>query len=306
MGKTVYVIGCLLATEGCARPARSAMEAGKKLGWHMTLLDGAGEPNKMAAGIEQAINAHANGIIFEAIDATIVKAALAKAKKAGIKTTCFACANQENLFDHIEPSYQEFIDQGYALAAQMYKQTGGHPKMILLKDLSFGAVGYRLQGTKKFFNECKAAGGDCQILTEQNILSTELTTRVPGLVSQLVKQYPTANALWMPYDAAQAFVAQGVRQGGSSPSKVGLYGFDGNSANLTAIRKGDEAASEVGPLEWVGWDQVDTLNRLFAGQQPVENVVQYKLMEKANLPATDSWSGDKPYKPGYEKVWSVQ
>lgn len=303
-GKTVYVISCILAAEGCAREARQAMAAGKVIGWNMKLIDTGSVPAKMAAAVQQAIDARANGIVVEAIDAKFIAGPLAKAKAAGIKMVCFACVNQNNLYDHLIPSEQAFFNHGYTLGEEMYKQTNGHPRLIFGYDASFGVTGIRKQGTEKFFQDCQAAGGDCKVVDTENFLVTELTTRVPGLAATAVRKHPDANAIWMSYDSAQPAITQGLRQAGVSPKKIGLYGFDGNTNNLEAIRTGNyQVATMAGPFEWIGWEQIDSLNRLFQGQKPVDNVIQMKLMTKANLPASNTWSGDVDYQAAYKKVW---
>jgi ribose transport system substrate-binding protein len=43
-GKAVWVVSCSQAAEGCQVPAAGAVEAGKMIGWKMTLFDGKGDP----------------------------------------------------------------------------------------------------------------------------------------------------------------------------------------------------------------------------------------------------------------------
>lgn len=305
-GKKVYVIACVMAAEGCARESRGAVEAGKALGWDMTLVDTQSLPDKMNAAVQQAIDERADGIVVQAIDMTTLAAPIAKAKAAGIHVVCFACINKDGLADQTVPSEQSFYQDGYALGAAMYKQTGGHPRLVETIDNSFGVVGVRYQGLDKFFSDCEAAGGDCKVLERINFLVTELTTRVPQLAGQIFRQHPDVNAISMPYDSAESFMSQGLRQAGAVPGKVGLYGFDGNSAQIGQIRKGDfEVATMAGPFEWFGWAEIDALNRLFQGGTPVDDVVKIRLITKDSLPTDDNWSGDIDYKPGYLKVWGV-
>lgn len=305
-GKKVYVIACIMAAEGCARESRTAMEAGEAIGWDMTLVDTGSLPDKMNAAVQQAIDDRADGIIVQAIDMQTLAAPLTKAKQAGIKIVCFACVNHEGIADQTIPSEESFFDDGYALGAAMYQATGGSPKLIVMKDESFGVVGIRHEGTVKFFEDCQAAGGDCEIVETLDFLVTELTTRVPQIAAGAVRQHPEANAIWMPYDSAGSFITQGLRQVNVAPGTVGLYGFDGNEANITAVRNGDyQMASMAGPFEWVGYAQVDGLNRLFQGEQPVDDVVKIRLVTPDSLPENDAWSGDIDFKPGYLKVWGV-
>lgn len=308
VGKKVYVVACVMAAEGCARESRAAVEAGKAIGWKMKLVDTQSLPDKMVAAVSQAVDDKADGIVFEAIDMKTLAGPIAKARKAGLKIVCFACTNLNNLADQTIPSAQSFLDDGYAQGAAMYRATKGHPKLIMMKDeASFGIVGNRVKGTEKFFADCKAAGGDCEIVQKIDFLVTELTTRVPQLASGAVRKHPEANAIWMPYDSASSFVTQGLRQAGVPNGKVGLYGFDGNSANIKDIRDGNyQIASMAGPFEWAGWAEIDALNRLFQGQKPVDGIVKIRLITKDSLPPNDNWSGDIDFKPGYLKVWGVK
>ena len=306
-GKKVYVIACVMAAEGCARESRAAIEAGKAIGWETKLIDTQSLPDKMVAAVNQAIDDKADGIVFEAIDMKTLAAPIAKARKAGLKIVCFACRNQDGLADQTIPGEDSFVADGYALGAAMYKATNGHPKLIMMKDeASFGIVGFRVKGTEKFFADCKAAGGDCEIVQKIDFLVTELTTRVPQLATGAARKNPEANAIWMPYDSASSFITQGLRQAGVANGKIGLYGFDGNSANIKDIRDGNfQIASMAGPFEWAGWAEIDALNRLFQGEKPVNDIVKIRLITKDSLPANDNWSGDIDFKPGYLKAWGV-
>lgn len=306
-GKSVYVIACILAAEGCARESRTAVEAAKAIGWNVKLIDTGSVPAKMASAVQQAIDTKADGIVVQAIDAKFIAGPLAKAKAAGIKSICFACINQDNLYDSTIPVEEDFFKHGYTLGEEMYKQTDGHPRLVFMFDASFGVTDGRKKGTEQFFKDCQAAGGDCKIEGTENFLVTELTTRVPSLAGQAATKHPDVNAMWMSYDSAQPAISQGLRQKGIATSKVGLYGFDGNTNNLEAIRKGTyQIATMAGPFEWIGWAEIDGLNRMFQGEKPVDGVIRMKLMNKDNLPGSNTWSGDVDYKSGYLKVWKGQ
>ena len=56
------------------------MEAGKTLGWNMTLLDGNLQPSTYAGLVSKAIAQGAQGIVLDAIDCTAVKGPLTQAK----------------------------------------------------------------------------------------------------------------------------------------------------------------------------------------------------------------------------------
>jgi ribose transport system substrate-binding protein len=228
------------------------------------------------------------------------------AKAAGIKIICFACVNDDGLAAQVIPSAQSFYNDGYALAAQIYKNTNGHPRILIISNKEVGVIANRQRGTEQFVANCIAAGGDCKIVDTQYFLFANLTTSVTGLVASELQKYPDTNAVWMAFDSTFSFIQAGVTQAGIPKSKVGLYGFDGNRPNIADIRAGGyEKATMAGPFEWVGWAEIDGLNRLFHGQQPVNNVIVSRLITKDNLPPTDTYSGDVNFEPYYLKVWGV-
>lgn len=307
-GKSAYIIACSQALEGCQRESVAAKEAGEAIGWNMTLYDTESKPDKMVEGVQRAIDNDANGIIVQAIDMSALAAPLEKAKAAGATIVCFACVNDNEIAAQVIPSEQSFYEDGWAIAAQMYENTEGHPKILVISNKETGVIVKRLEGTEKFVEECKAAGGDCEIVDEQFFLYSNLTTAIPELVSVSLGQHPETNAIWMGFDSTEEFVQQGAEQAGVSKEEVGLYGFDGNKSNIANIREGGwEVATMAGPFEWVGWAEVDALNRVFNGEEPVEEVVKAKLITKENAPETDIYDGDGvDFKTGYKEVWGVK
>jgi len=304
--KTVYIVACSQALEGCQRESVTAQEAGEALGWNMTLFDTESKPDKMVEGVQRAIDNNADGIIVQAIDMAALAAPLEKAKDSGAEVVCFACVNSNEIAAQVIPSEQSFYDDGYAAAAKMYQNTDGHPRILVISNKETGVIVKRLEGTKKFVEDCQAAGGDCEIVDEQFFLYSNLTTAIPELVSVSLQQHPDTNAIWMGFDSSSEFVQQGVDQAGKSKEEVGLYGFDGNKANIAAIREGShQVASMAGPFEWVGWAEVDALNRVFQGEEPVDEIVVAKLITPENAPQSDIYDGEVDYKQGYLDVWGV-
>src|SRR5438105_2236528 len=142
-GKSIFVIPCAMAAEGCAGPAREAMTAAGKIGWHATLIDPQGDPTKQAAAIQQAIAAKADGIVLEAIDAGVIAGPLQQAKAAGIKIVTFASVDQGHLFNQEIPDDSQFAVEGYDLAAAMYGQAKGNLQLVMMTGTDSRVVTYR-------------------------------------------------------------------------------------------------------------------------------------------------------------------
>ena len=309
-GKSIVIIPCAMAAEGCARQARGVQEAATLVGWNATLIDPAGDPAKMADAVQKAISMKVDGIILNSIDAAVVQGALQQARDAGIKIVAMAM-NQNNMFDATLPSNDNdkyFFDEGYTVAAAAYVLGDNKLRMLQLRDDEFGSVKARADGSNQFIEDCKAAGGDCELLASENTLVTNITTLVPKQAVSLVQRYPDYTMLWTGYDAALSFVIQqGLVQAGLA-DKGFAVGFDANVANLTIIRDGGYERATLGlPLERIGFALVDQMNRLLSGQSATEDQgIRSRLLVKANIPATGAWEGDVDFRAAYKKNWGVE
>jgi ribose transport system substrate-binding protein len=307
-GKSLVIIPCAMAAEGCARQARAVQEAAKAIGWTSTLIDPAGDTSKMANAVQKAIDIKADGIILTAIDANTIQGALQQAKQAGLKIVAEG-ESVNGIYDGEMPlnPHQYFINQGYVVGASSYVLGGKKLHMIQMRDDEFASVKARSDGTQQFIKECQAAGGDCKMLTTVNTLVTDLTTQIPKQAVSLVQRYPDYNTLWTGYDAALSFVIeQGLKQADLLNTGFAV-GFDANVANAAIMRNDGYERADLGlPLEWLGWGMVDQINRAFNGQPAnVDEGVRDRLLTKDTLPTSGPWQGDVDFRADYKKVWGV-
>ena len=67
-GKRVVAITCSSQGYGCVQGGIGVQEAGKVLGWNVTVADGKGDPATWNSAIQQAVTAKADGIVLLAVD----------------------------------------------------------------------------------------------------------------------------------------------------------------------------------------------------------------------------------------------
>ena len=309
-GKKIVVIPCASAVEGCNRGAKGAEEAAKAIGWQVSRIDGGGEPSKQAAAIETAASSGADGIVLVAIDAKTVVNAVKNARAAGADVVAAgensAPDEEHGVYNVVVPAWHLWGDQGYEAAAAMYALAEKTLKPLMFTDSEFAAVRDRQAGTVKFIEECKAAGGDCEVAGTTEYLATEIATQLPAKSAAAARSTPGYNTVWNGIDAALVFTINGLQQAGLANPPVFAAGFDGNSQNLDMIREGGFEKVTVGlPLEWVGWGMVDDLNRIFAGEKPVDQGITNKVLTKENAPPSGAWEGDTDFRSEYKKLWGV-
>jgi ribose transport system substrate-binding protein len=309
-GKKIVIIPCAAAVEGCARPARSAQEAAQKVGWDATIVDPAGAGGPSAA-IQRAISSGADAIVLNSIDAAAVKGDLEAAQAKGIAVVCDMCGDTGGLIQSVVPPLEENERAGYLLGQQAFllakERYDAPPRFIVMSDNEFATVNARVAGVKKFIDDCQSAGAGCELVAEGQYLASEISTTAPGRVVSLVQSHPDYNVLFAGYDASLNFFAQGLKQAGlADPEKAFGLSIDADVANTEMIRSGGYQAASAGvPMQRVGYALVDNLNRLFNGEDVVDQGITVKIINPDNAPDSGSWDGDFDATPDYLKVWGI-
>lgn len=306
-GKKIAVVPCSMAAEGCARPANAAVHAAEVAGWSADILDPGGDPSKMASLIDQAVATGYDAVVLTAIDVPSVQASVQKAIDADVLVGNFAAADAEGqplLTTNVPLFPEDFFDAGYAMGAKMFLDQGADLKVAMLTGTEFGSIRERLAGTKAFIDDCVAAGGGCEIVAEENFLVTDLVTSLPGQTAAMVRSHPDANALWFGYDAGANFGIQGLEEAGL---EIDAYGFDANVANLQRIADGrGQIATAGSAMAWIGFGIIDNFNRVWSGEEVIDQGIRFKLLDADNLPADgEAWDGDVEVEDTYTSFWGV-
>ncbi|MCW3014291.1 MAG: putative ABC-type sugar transport system periplasmic component [Solirubrobacterales bacterium] len=308
-GKHIFTITPAASAEGAIRFVTALERAYKAIGWENTTLDGQGDPTVMASAIRKAIAAKADGIVTISIDDNIVQGALREAKRAGIPVVTAASQNKSGLYTSTLVDLDVANELNYAAAAYLYDKLGGKLHVIEMTDPEFVDDASRQAAFNRFIKECAAAGGDCKMLESQNFLIKDLATSLPSQAANLARKNPGLNAVWIAYDSALAAALPGLRSAGVADKAIAAS-QDGNSVNLDYIRKGEFQVADITfPATWCAYGMVDNLNRVFAGEKPLDGMEQgfaYKLLVKENLQPKGLWDGDADVSGDYVKIWTGQ
>ncbi len=299
-GKSVVLIPCAAAAEGCSEPMDGAAEAAKVLGWKSRTIDGKGTPADEEAAIEQAIALKPDAIIIHAIDPATVKGAINDAKKAGIPVIA-SSVPPSNLVDFSDsPPEKAWIETGEQAANFLIAETNGEAKYVQLINEEFGVVKLRTEGFEKAMENC----GGCEKVASSSFTFADMASKLPQLTQQLLQANPTADSIVVPFDAAVPFVLQGEQAVGKN---LIVTGGDGTSEGLKCIREecGLSATGAV-PVTWIGWTDIDAANRIFNGEDPEPASVGLptKLIVPSNVQEEEgTWNGDVDYPKLYEELW---
>lgn len=304
-GKTIAVIICGAAAEGCVRIGNGVKEAGKALGWTVKTLDGQNQPSAFRATMLQAISEKVDGIVLGAIASTLVGDAVQQARKAGIKVVSAVASNREGTTGSdvdAEVNAQSYLGGQY-LAGWVANNAGSGAKIAMFHTQEFTSTRERYAGSLSVFKKC---GAKCNIVQDKTYAAASAATNIPLQVKSILQANPSINWLWFDIGGYGSFAAQAVSEIGMK-NKVKLVSFDCNPDDVENIRKGNVQVACAGlQLEASGWGSVDALNRLFAGQK-ANDFVPIRTLTKASLPPKgQNWSGDFDFRAKYKKIWGVK
>ena len=123
-------------------------------------------------------------------------------------------------------------------------------------------------------------------------------------------QYPQANASWLYDGSALVLGAQtAIENAGRATGANRLVVIAGTSAcgEPGLIRAGWDIGCDAYSDQWDGWQSMDFVNRLFAGQKasrlPTVGVGLQIIDATHNLPKGTAWVPPINFEAGYEKVW---
>jgi len=284
-------------------------QAGEKIGWKVTIIDGKGSPTSWLAGMNQAIALKRDGIAMFA-DAASLKDPISAGVAQGIKFVGLHAAGLPgpqpdlNLFVNIQEDPREI---GKAEAAWAIADSDGKARVVILSHNEYAIAEVKSMATKA---EVEACGG-CKVLDYVNSPASEAAQRQPQLTTSWVQRFGVPFYATSVGDNDWDFAVPVLRSGGIDPSQVKLIAADGNRSAYDRIRKGDQyqVVTVSEPIELQAYQAVDELNRAFHGQAPSGFVQPPFLVTKDNI---HSEGGDQntfipsnDYKKHYLQIWGV-
>jgi ribose transport system substrate-binding protein len=284
-------------------------QAGEKIGWKVTIIDGKGSPTSWLAGMNQAIALKPDGIAMFA-DAASLKDPIGAGVAQGIKFVGLHAAGLPgpqpdlNLFVNIQEDPREI---GKAEAAWAIADSDGKARVVILSHNEYAIAEVKSMATKA---EVEACGG-CKVLDYVNSPASEAAQRQPQLTTSWVQRFGVPFYGTSVGDNDWDFAVPVLRSGGIDPSQVKLIAADGNRSAYDRIRKGDQyqVVTVSEPIELQAYQAIDELNRAFHGQAPSGFVQPPFLVTKDNI---HSEGGDQntfipsnDYKKHYLQIWGV-
>lgn len=308
-GKKIVVLAADMKNGGVLGVANGVQEAGAKIGWEVTVLDGAGSVQSRAAAFGQALALKPDGIVIDGFDAVEQQAALDQAKAAGIPMVSWHAGpvigpdEKTGLFTNVSTDAMEV---SAAAAKWAFADAGGKPGVVIFTDSTYAIA---IAKADKIKETIEALGGT--VLEYVDTPIAETSTRMPTLTTALLQKYGASwthalaiNDIYFDF-MGPALAAAGV-PGDGAPKAVAAG--DGSESAYQRIRAGQyQAVTVAEPLNLQGWQLVDELNRAVQGEPWSGYTSPLHVVTKANI---DFDGGDKNifdpgngYRDEYAKIW---
>lgn len=298
-GKTIGVMPCGKAVEGCAREARGAVEAAKVLGWKTIELDPQFDPQKTSAAMNTFITRKVDGIFIASINPAAIAEQIGRAKKQGIFTVAGFSADPVPFGGFAEAGID---DEAAGRAAAAYVVANGGGDVAIFNQNDSPPVAERAEGFKAALDEW----GTAKIVSDQALTGAQLGPPQVPLMQALLKQRPKGQLDWVfsGFDfMLTPLVQTAVREGRDDVKGIS---YDGNQQNLDFIREGNGQVAVIGyPLEWSGWAGIDQLNRAMNGEPAAKDEgLAFRVLDKTSIPpAGKPYAGDLDFRSQYRKIW---
>lgn len=306
----VVGITCQSSLHGCLTPLLGAQQAAKALGWSMTIVDGKGDPSVWAQDMTQAINSGANVIIASALDGSLIKPELARAKAKHIIVVSTSNASAPGEQGFVLDTMVNMVTVGKMLADWMIVQTHGKGPILPYWDKEYESNNVLMSGMLSDLKLCTT----CKMYTPVSFTGMQVGTTLPADVVSNLRSHPDVKYISFTYDPATEAVAPAIANAGLHVHAVSELG---DAVNLGFIRKGEvQNADAAWDNTYEGWATIDQVLRI-AAHKPLavtpgpsrfkygENI-PYVLLTKSNLPAAgQDYHSSIPYVQHFKKLWGL-
>lgn len=301
-GKSLTVVTCTQALEGCKLLTAGAVNAAKGLGWTTRVID-VTDPTKYDQAMQTAVAQGADGIILTGVDQRLVPGGLKAAKSKKVPVVSLFQNNVPGP-DGVDVEVSPNPDtEGKLLAASMIVDHQGKVNALFMPDEEFSLPVAVLASAKKELQACSAC--TVKFAPEINFTAQTIGTTLPGRVVAALRNDPSINSMLVGYDPPVTQIIPAIEAAGLG-SQAKFYSQLGTTAALGFIASGKVMSADVGASnEWGGWAAVDEVIRLLNGQPTVAENVPVVLLTSKNLPpAGQPYVGlESGFKDKYMALW---
>ena len=308
-GKRIALVNEDLRNGGILGADEGVLEAARVIGWSVKVFDSGGTAEGRKKMLADALNSRADGLIVFGGDAHALLPWLQPFAERGIPIVGWHVAAQAGPVAGTPVAMNVSTDplevaRVTALAAIV--QSGGHAGVVVFSDNNYALPKAKADAMAAVVRGC--AG--CTLLEVRDVSISRSAELMPATTRDLLARYGkrwthalAINDIYFDY-AAPVLTQAGLPNDAVSMLSAG----DGSDSAFLRIRSGTFQTGTVAePLNLHGWQLVDEMNRLFAGERVSGTVFPVHLVTADNL---DADGGDRllydpanGYRDIYRRIW---
>ncbi len=307
-GKSIAIVAEDMRNGGIVGVAQGAREAAKAMGWTLRVFDGAGSPEGRAKAFADALAANPDGLILCGADALENKAALAVFADKGVPVVGWHAGERPGPIDGTPMAMNVTTDPlevARITAMAAVAQSNGKAGVVILTDSRYSIAMAKAKAMENVIRACR----ECSLLEVRDVAISESREKMPAITTELLQRHGkrwthalAINDIYFDY-AVATLASSAIPRDGISLLSAG----DGSaSAFLRIQEKNYQTVTVAEPLNVHGWQVIDELNRLMAGQPVSGFVAPVHLVNADNI----AFDGGKKllYDPsnGYRDIYRFQ
>jgi ribose transport system substrate-binding protein len=308
-GKHIAVFAEDLRNGGIVGVVDGVLEAAKVIGWSVKIFDDGGAPDQWLKVLATARATRPDGLIIVGSDAYALLPGLEPFAQARIPIVGWHVAPRAGPVPGTPVAMNVSTDplevaRVTALAAIV--QSGGHARAIVFADPNYRIA---MEKANEMAAVVRACSG-CTLLEVRNVPISRSQELMPGVTRDLLARYGkrwtyalAINDIYFDY-AAPVLTQAGMPDNAIAMLSAG----DGSESAFLRIRTGTFQTGTVAePLNLHGWQLVDEMNRLFAGESVTNYVFPVHLVTADNIAADGGdrllYDPDNGYRDIYRRIW---
>lgn len=308
-GKSIVVLAEDLRNGGVLGVAQGIREASRAIGWKVRVVDAGGTAAGRRRAVAEALATSPDGLVICGSDAHELDPLLRQAGHRLPPVVGWHAGPRPGPIAGTSVAMNVTTDpiavaRTTALAA--VAQSGGKAGVVVFTDSRFAIATAKAQAMADVVRQCSG----CTLLEVRDVSISESAARMPSVTQDLLTTHGSrwTHALAINdiyFDYAVPTLIKAARP----PSEISLLSAgDGSASAFMRIRTGTYQTGTVAePLNMQGWQVIDELNRLLAGQPVSGFVAPVHLVSDQNVTADGGprrvYDPDNGYRDAYLRLW---
>lgn len=307
--KTIAFVAEDLRNGGVLGVAQGFREAAGVIGWTVKVFDAKGSPAERARVLADALAAQPDGVVLCGSDAVENVAALRGFTQRGVPVVGWHAGPLPGPIEKTPVAMNVTTDPlevARAAAMAAVVQSEGRAGVVLFTDSRFRIATTKAEAMAAVIRGCP----QCALLEVRDVAISESAARMPEVVRELLARHGkrwthslAINDIYFDYAVPEL-----IKAGLGGAEQTMLSAGDGSASAFLRIQaRTFQSGTVAEPLNLHGWQLVDELNRLLAGEPVSGFVAPVHLVTVDNVAfdggARFQYDPDNGYREAYRRIW---